>query len=138
MSDKTIRVLVAEPMKPCRVADIPDKLEVMQAMVGGYIEAVTPFTDPVAIVCNEEGKLQDLPYNRPLVDKNGLPYDILCGTFFITGVQGEHFTSLTDEQISCYKELYDNMMVISAEKDKDVGKIATHAKPIKRKDGTER
>lgn len=78
MSGK-IQVLVVEPMKPCRVQEIPDTLEAMQAIVGGHIETVTPFTEPVAIVCNEEGKLQDLPINRPLVDRNGLPY-VLAGS----------------------------------------------------------
>ena len=117
MSDKTIRVLVVEPMKPCRVQEIGSNLEAMQAIVGGYIEAVTPFTEPVAIVCNEEGKLQGLPLNRPLVDRNGVPYDFLCGTFFLAGVEGEHFVSLTDDQIRVYKSIYDNMMVLTAEKE---------------------
>ena len=61
--------------------------------------------------------MQGLPYNRPLVDGHGVPYDILCGTFFITGVDGENFVSLTDEQISFYKELYNNMVVLTTEKD---------------------
>lgn len=117
MSDKTIRVLVVEPMKPCRVEEIGSDLNSMQAVVGGYIEAVTPFTEPVAIVCNEEGKLQDLPVNRPLVDRNGVPYDFLCGTFFLAGVAGEHFVSLTDDQIRVYKSIYDNIMVLTAEKE---------------------
>lgn len=117
MSDKTIKVLVVEPIKPCRVEEIGDSLEAMQAVVGGYIEEVTPFNEAVAIVCNEEGKLRGLPYNRPLVDRNGLPYDILCGTFFIAGVNSEHFVSLTDEQIGRYKSLYDNMVVATAEKE---------------------
>lgn len=128
MSDKTIKVLVVEPMKPCRVAEISDQLETMQAIVGGYIEAVTPFTDPAAIICNEEGKLQGLPYNRPLVDRNGLPYDILCGTFFIAGVEGENFVSLTDDQIRVYKDLYDNMMVLTAEKEPSKEKNARQKK----------
>ena len=102
MSDK-IKVLVVEPMKPCRVEEIDHSLEAMQAIVGGYIEEVTPFNDPVAIVCNEEGKLQGLPFNRQLVDRSGAPYDILCGTFFIAG-----------------------------DKDRDAGKISTRVKPVKR------
>ena len=122
MDDKTIKVLVVEPMEPCRVTEIPDKLEVMQAIVGGYIQEVAPFTEPVVIVCNEEGKLQGLPYNRPLLDRNGLPYDIVCGTFFIAGVQGEHFASLTDDQIRVYKSLYDNVVVLTAEKEPPKGR----------------
>ena len=120
MSDK-IKVLVVEPMKPCRVQEINDSLEAMQAIVGGYIEVVTPFDEPVAIVCNEEGKLRGLPYNRPLTDRHGVTYDILCGTFFIAGVDGENFASLTDDQIRCYKDLYDNMMVLTAEKEDPQG-----------------
>lgn len=114
---RTITVLVVEPMKPCRVQEISSDLESMQAIVGGYIEEVMPFREPVAIVCNEEGKNQGLPLNRPLTDRHGVPYDFLCGTFFIAGVEGEHFVSLTDAQIRTYKELYDNMVVLTAEKE---------------------
>ena len=115
-SEKTIKTLVVEPMQPCRVQKIPDTLEAMQKIVGGDIEGVYPFSEQVVVVCNAEGKGLGLPYNRPLTDENGLPYDILCGTFFIAGVSGEHFVSLTDEQIQRYKELYDNVMVITAVK----------------------
>lgn len=93
MRDK-IKILVVEPMKPCEVREIPDTLEAMQALVGGYIQAVYPFQEEVAVICNEEGRNLDLPYNRPLMDESGLPYDIVCGTFFMAGVSGEHFVSL--------------------------------------------
>nr|WP_325259008.1 DUF3846 domain-containing protein [uncultured Oscillibacter sp.] len=115
-SSRTIKVLVVEPMKPCEVREI-SSLDDMQKIVGGNIEAVYPFTDPVAVVCNAEGKNLDLPYNRPLCDRSGIPYDILCGTFFIAGAGTKDFLSLTDEQIRSYKELYDNVMVITAEKE---------------------
>lgn len=128
MSDK-IKVLVVEPMQPCRVQEISTGLESMQAIVGGYIEEVTPFTDPVAIVCNEQGKMQGLPFNRPLVDRHGLPYDVLCGTFFIAGVEGEHFISLTEEQIQKYKNLYDNMAVLTAERPAQAEIISDNAMP---------
>ena len=130
MSDEKyplLRVLVVEPMKPCRVQEIPNTLEAMQKIVGGYIEAVYPFPDAV-IVCNEDGKGLGLPYNRPLMGENGLPYDILCGTFFIAGVNGEHFVSLTDEQIGKYKSLYDNVMVITAQKETPQSEKSEHKK----------
>ena len=41
-----------------------------------------------------------------------LPYDIICGTFFIAGLGQEDFVSLTDEQIQRYKSLYDNMQIL--------------------------
>lgn len=109
MSDKTIRVLVVEPMKPCRVQEVPDELDVLQAIVGGNIESVSVFNDSATLICNEDGIALGLPPNRPLVDQNGLPYDFILGTFFITGVDGEDFVSLTDSQIKRYRELYDNI-----------------------------
>ena len=84
----------------------------MQRIVGGDIEAVYPFQELVALVCNSEGKLLGLPMNRPLLDEDRLPYDIICGTFFIAGLGQEDFVSLTDEQIQRYKSLYDNMQIL--------------------------
>ena len=127
MSDK-IKVLVVEPMQPCRAQEIPDTLEAMQALVGGGIEAVTSLRNASAIVCNDMGKLQGLPCNRPLLDESGLvPLDILHGTFFIAGVSGEHFVSLTEEQIQRYKALYDNVMVVTAERPAAQAEIAPEA-----------
>ena len=106
-----MKVLVVEPQKPCRVQEI-DGLAAMQRIVGGDIEAVYPFQEPVALVCNSEGKLLGLPMNRPLLDKDYLPYDIIRGTFFVAGLGQEDFISLTDEQIQRYKSLYDNMQIL--------------------------
>ena len=39
-------------------------LEQMQAVVGGYIQAIYPYHEEVAIVCNEEGLINGLPFNR--------------------------------------------------------------------------
>lgn len=107
-----IRVLVVEPRKLCETREICGLRE-MQGIVGGDIEMVSPFPEAVAIICNAEGKLLGLPVNRPLLDKDGLPYDILCGTFFIAGVGGEDFVSLTDEQVQKYKSLYDNVIAVA-------------------------
>lgn len=111
-----MKVLIVEPMKPCRTQEIPDTLEAMQAIVGGDIEAVYPFREPVAVICNAEGKGLNLPYNRPLTDERGLPYDIVCGTFFLAGLGAENFVSLTEEQIQRYKSLYDRVVVLTVEK----------------------
>ena len=47
-----MKVLVVEPLKECYAKEIGG-LEEMQALVGGYIQAVYPFEDPVAVVCND-------------------------------------------------------------------------------------
>ncbi len=105
MSD-TIKVLLIKPMKPPEVAEIPSGLKGSQATVGGYIEAIYPFEDPVALICNEEGKINGLPLNRALRDEDGHIYDIVAGDFFICDVSGEDFGSLSDEQIKKYSEKF--------------------------------
>lgn len=106
-----MKVLVVEPQKPCRVQEI-ESLADMQQLVGGDIEAVYPFQELVAVVCNADGKALGLPMNRPLLDKDYLPYDIIRGTFFVAGLGQEDFISLTDEQIQRYKSLYDNIQIL--------------------------
>ena len=112
MNDDKIKVLVVEPLKKAYTKEISG-LNEMQAIVGGYIEMV-PLSDnePVAAILNADGKNIGLPYNRPLFDKDGNPFDVICGTFFVAGIGGEEFTSLTDRQIAHYKAMYDNMFVI--------------------------
>lgn len=107
-----MKVLVVEPLKPCYVREI-EGLQTMQEIVGGHIEAIYPYEEPVAIIANEEAKLLGLPFNRPLLDEHGVPYDIVCGTFFVTGLGEETFVSLTDDQIRRYKELFDSRMVLT-------------------------
>ena len=51
--NNTIKVLIVEPEKPPRVEEISHTLESLQQIVGGYIQALYPFDDPVAIICNE-------------------------------------------------------------------------------------
>ena len=103
-----MRILVIEPERRPEVREINDSLKAMQDIVGGYIQAIYPFDAPVALVCNDEGKLMDLPANRGLRDENGQMYDIVFGTFFLCGApaDSDHFTSLTLEQIKWYHERF--------------------------------
>lgn len=39
-------------------------LDEMQGVVGGMIQAIYPFEDRAAVVCNDEGILLGMPYNR--------------------------------------------------------------------------
>ena len=103
-----MRVLVVEPERRPEVKEIDDSLKEMQGIVGGYIQSIYPFEEPVALVCNDEGKLMDLPANRGLRDENGQIYDIVFGTFFLCGApaDSDHFTSLTPEQIEQYRKRF--------------------------------
>ena len=101
-----LRVVLVEPGKAARVAEIDGSLEGMQKTVGGYIQAVYPFEETVCLVCNEEGKLQGLPLNRALRDDDNRIYDIVAGTFFVCDCSTENFKSLNEEQLKRYTEKY--------------------------------
>ena len=101
-----LRVVLVEPGKEARVAEIDGSLEGMQKTVGGYIQAVYPFEETVCLVCNEEGKLQGLPLNRALRDEDNSVYDIVAGTFFVCDCSTENFKSLNEEQLKRYTEKY--------------------------------
>lgn len=98
--------LAVLPGKAPERMELEGNLKSMQDFVGGPIQAVYPFSDPVAIVCNDEGKLLGLEYNRALRDDDGSVYDILCGPFFICGLGEEDFTSLSEELLRKYAQLF--------------------------------
>lgn len=97
-TNQKMNVVLVEPNKEARIVKIDNTLKAMQGTVGGYIEAVYPYDDNVAIVCNEEGKIAGLPLNRALKDADGKVYDVIAGTFFISGLTEYNFGSLTEEQ----------------------------------------
>lgn len=78
-------------------------------MVGdSFIEAIYPFDDPVAIVCDEEGKLHNATLNRSLRDENGKIYDIIAGPFLVIGLGEEDFASLSKEHQEKYCKLFEH------------------------------
>ena len=97
-------VLVVEPMKEPYVKEIAPGLHALQAEVGGDIATAYPFSDPVGLVCNDEGKLIGLELNRGLRDEHGEIYDVMAGTFLVVGLSEDSFTSLTPEQVRKYTE----------------------------------
>lgn len=112
-----IRILVLEPGKAPEVRSIPNTLKCAQEVVGGPIEIVSfdsryrsAFTNAenaksIVVVCNEEGKLQQLPLNRVLLKGNTV-YDVYQGSVFICGVARGDFVSLTDEQVKVLEHVY--------------------------------
>lgn len=81
-----MKVLMIEPGKTPYEAEIESGLNSLQAAVGGIIQPVYPYEDPVALICNDEGKLMGLPLNRALYDEDGNIYDIVAGNFLIVGL----------------------------------------------------
>ena len=101
-----MNVLMVEPGKAPYETQIGNDLRSMQGAVGGYIQAVYPYEEPVALVCNEEGKLDGLPLNRALRDADGDIYDIIAGTFFIAGLGESDFTDLPNELAERFAEQF--------------------------------
>ena len=79
-------VLKKEPGKDPMLTDIDNTLESFQKNVGGYIETVT-LTEELVIVCNEEGRIQSLPYICTLLRAVDF-----YGTILVVGMQGEDYT----------------------------------------------
>lgn len=104
--DIIMKVLMVEPGKSPYAAEIESGLKSLQAAVGGDIQAVYPYEDPVALICNEEGKLMGLPLNRALFDDDGHIYDIVSGNFLIVGLGEEDFTDLSPDLMEKYGEQF--------------------------------
>ncbi len=98
-----MNVLVVEPYKEPYEKEIEPGLESLQHEVGGDIECVYPFDDPVGIICNDEGKLEGMPLNRSLRDEDGEIYDVVAGTFLVVGLGEENFEGLSKEQMDKFK-----------------------------------
>ncbi len=100
-----MNILLVPPLEPPRAAEVDNTLEAMQQAVGGPIQAVYPFEDPVALICHEEGKLVGLPLNRCLRLDSREIYDIVAGTFFLCAAppDSEDFESLSPEQLERYR-----------------------------------
>ena len=104
-----ISVLLVEPNKYPKMIEIDDTLEAMQAVVGGDIEEYMPFEDEVAIICNEEGKVNGLTPNRAVYEENSREMlDIICGKFFVAYApfEAERFQSLPPDLAEKYREKF--------------------------------
>jgi len=102
MENEKITAIAVEPGKKPYVQEIQGGLESFQREVGGDIQAVYPYDDPVAIIAAESGKLMGMPFNRALRDEDGHIYDALVGKFLIVGLGEENFTSIPEELIPKY------------------------------------
>ena len=95
-----MKVLIVEPGKHPRKADLEHTLERLQTIVDGCIEITYPWKDAVGLVCNDEGLLRQLPFNRLVAPGSGI-----FGTFFLCGLGEEDLTDLPDDMADKYLKL---------------------------------
>lgn len=101
-----MNVLVVEPGKKPYEKAIQPGLSSLQHEVGGYIEIISPFEEPVALILDEEGKLKGKELNRALRDDEDNIYDAIAGTFIIAGRGDSDLTSLDDAYIKKFTEVF--------------------------------
>ena len=128
-TEKMTVISIESGMKPY-VQDIESGLESLQREVGGDIQAIYPYTDAVAVIAADEGKLMGMPFNRALRDEDGHIYDVLVGKFLIVGLGEDKFTSIPDELITKYTQIFEtpeqlvkigeNNYILPAKDDTDV------------------
>jgi hypothetical protein len=101
-----ITVLVLEPGREPYIKEIENSLDGLQREVGGTIQALFPYADPVALLCHEEGTLLGLPWNRVLRDDDGFIYDVIVGTCLIVGLTEDDLGSLPEDLVDKYTEVF--------------------------------
>lgn len=101
-----MQVLLVEIGENPRILEIDGSLDSMQKIVCGHLEAIYPYKDQVAIVCNEEGNLNGLPLNRTIYDSEGNYIDVIAGTFFMIGLGEEDFIDFPAKLFNKYSSLF--------------------------------
>lgn len=92
-SAEKISVLLVEPGKYPRMIEMEDTLEAMQRVVGGDIEEFMPYEDEIAIICNDESKLNGMPPNRAVYsepEEVEMTYGEMKGRFRQAEREGRH------------------------------------------------
>lgn len=85
MAEK-IKAWSIKPGKEPELIEIENELKPLQDYVGGYIEAYN-ISITEAVICNEEGRIMQLPYNCYIEGSH------FFGDILIVGVKGENFCS---------------------------------------------
>ncbi len=114
MKKEKLKILLKKVGREPEIKFINNTLKAKQKLVGGLIE-VLDFEDDTLIICNEEGKLLNLPPNT-IFDM-----DYIAGDYFVVGNDFENadFKSLTDKQIQNVTPIINEKSIKYSEKDLD-------------------
>ena len=93
---KKIKCIVKRPDEQFgHMTWVSDSLENLQKTVGGYIETVT-LDNGVVLICNEEGRIRNMPYNFTLRRMRGVVtvQNVIFGTVIVCGAEGDEFADI--------------------------------------------
>ena len=96
-----VKVVYFKVDKEPEVGNMTNTVEGMKSAIGGgYVQILNIGIDNIVILCDEEGLMKELHYNR-----------CLLGDWPIVGTGGEEFISLTDQQVEWIKQNINDIMV---------------------------
>ena len=93
---KIIKCIVKRPDEQFgHMTLVSDSLENLQKTVGGYIETVS-LDNGLVLICNEEGRVRDMPYNFTLRRMRGVVtiQNAIFGTVIACGADGDEFADI--------------------------------------------
>ena len=94
-----MKVIIKRVNQKPEIIEIENTLEDMQKAVGGYIEVVYVHSGCV-MLCNEEGRIQKLPYNFNLGNNN------IVGDVIFTRQSGAEFTDLSEGDVEMIQHFF--------------------------------
>ena len=97
-----MKILYKARGEPLRSMVIPNELGVMQQLVDGNIEPVR-LPDNACIICNEEGKINDMKKNFHIAAIN----DWIFGPALFMDADGEEFCSIKPEHEKLIRDYFD-------------------------------
>ena len=112
------------------IRDVPNELEALQELVGGYIEPVpmrVMISADIRLLVNDEGRMQGLKPNRfatawysGVINQYLSSYDprVIVGPAVGVGVDGDEFTDVSDYQMHFISAM--TVIPWSEERDRDV------------------
>ena len=106
-----INVLFIAPKQPPCVRQIVNDLRSKQELVEGRIEIVRPFDNSIVAVCNDEGLINGMPFNRELNDGT-----FIFGPMFLCkerlGEDGYQLDGLNETELVRYQKRFEKPEVL--------------------------
>jgi hypothetical protein len=96
--ENKIKIVMFKVGKDPEVSEMKNTVKGMQKAIGGYVQVLNVGAGSMVILCDEEGLMKNLRYNRGLL-----------GDWLIVGSREEEFISLTEEQIEWIKNNIDRI-----------------------------